>query len=60
MINKIIRIFDSILEVKLFSNNNEEGEVDDDDEDDMEDEQSYEKDADMSDNSEQNIDLLED
>jgi len=26
----------------------------------MEDEQSYEKDADMSDNSEQNIDLLED
>jgi hypothetical protein len=31
----------------------------DDDEDDIEDEQSYEKDEDMSDNSEQNIDLLE-
>jgi hypothetical protein len=48
------------LEVKIFSNNDEDVEVDDDEEDDIEDEQSYEKDEDMSDTSEQNIDLLED
>ncbi|UJR36668.1 hypothetical protein I4U23_029385 [Adineta vaga] len=49
-------------EMKLFSNNNhEEGEVDiDDDDDEMEDEQSYEKEDEMSDDSEQNIELLED
>ncbi len=48
-----------ILDVKLFSNNNEDVEVDEEEEDEIEDEQSYEKDEDMSDNSEQNIDLLE-
>jgi hypothetical protein len=47
------------LDVKIFSNNDEDVEVDDDEEDDIEDEQSYEKDEDVSDNSEQNIDLLE-
>ncbi|CAF1030502.1 unnamed protein product [Adineta ricciae] len=54
-------------EVRLFSNgnnnnNHEEGEVDDDDDEDdeMEDEQLYGKEEEMSDDSEQNIDLLED
>ena len=60
MLNKteMLGMFCSDLEAKLFSNNHEEGEADDDD-DDMEDEHSYDKDEEMSDDSEQNIDLLE-
>ncbi len=58
MINKK-KYFILFLEIKLYSNNTEEGEVEDDEDDDIEDEQSYEKDEDMSDTSEQNIDLLD-
>ena len=52
-----------VLETPLFSNDNDDVHVDDDegeDDDDDEDEQSCGKDEDMSDTSEQNIDLLED
>ena len=51
------------VETPLFSNDNDDVHVDDDegdDDDDDEDEQSCGKDEDMSDTSEQNIDLLED
>ncbi|CAF4813583.1 unnamed protein product, partial [Rotaria magnacalcarata] len=45
---------------KLFQKNNEEVEVDDgEDDDDIEDEHSFDKEEDISDDSEQNIDLLE-
>ncbi|CAF3253996.1 unnamed protein product [Rotaria socialis] len=47
-------------DIKLFQKNNEEVEVDDgEDDDDIEDEHSFDKEEDMSDDSEQNIDLLE-
>jgi hypothetical protein len=51
MINKIKFEF-FILDVKIFSNNNNNEEDEDEDDEEMDDE-------DMSDNSEQNIDLLE-